>query len=252
MQTRILTFLAVLTLGAVILMPIMAGASLINSTSSFGTGTVTEGFEGITPGSTNTSTLYNGSWFNINVTPPYDFGNGVKVSAPPAVPFTNDNAGPYIHDFTYEAGTTDQLSSNGTIGAAPFGNAYMGVWRDQNNSPFNVIFKFDQVVTRAGAYFTGCPEGESGTYYLKALDASGNVLESYTISTVNVSNWATNFVGIERLSGFQQLEFVNPTFGQTVLDNVKFQPVPIPGALVLLGAGMVRLVVYRRRKKALI
>lgn len=229
---------------AVTFMPAMASADLKISNSGW-LGTV-EGFEGIVPGSTNTSALYNGSWFDINITPPYNFGNGANLLAPPAPPYTVDNAGPYIRNFTYGAGMTDQLGSNGAIGVAPFGNAYLGIWRDGSNS-FSLTFKFDMDVYRAGAYFTGWPETESGTYYLKALDAAGIVLESYTISTVNVSNWANNFVGIERADGFRQLQFDNPKYGQTVLDNVQFQPVPIPATLWLLGAGLVGLVGVRRK-----
>ena len=237
----------------IICLPGIAAATYTSSTANFGAA-ITQGFEGITPGSTNTSSLYNGSWFNINITPPYVFGNGATLSAPPAVNYSIDNAGPYIHDFYYGAGIQDVLgfpagSGNGIIGSAPFGNAYLGIWRDTSYGPFSLIFKFDQNVTRAGAYFTGWPEGESGTYYLRALDASGNVLESYTISTVNVSTWATNFVGVERAAGFRQLEFLNPTYGQTVLDNVMFQPVPIPAAGWLLGSGLIGLVAVRRRVK---
>ena len=233
----------------IICLPGTAVATYTSSTLNFGAGTVTQGFEGITPGSTNTSTLYNTSWFNINITPPYNFGNGVTLKAPPAVTYDVNNAGPYIHDWTYGAGTTDWLGSNGNIGGAPFGNAYLGIWRETSYGPFNLTFKFDQDVTRAGAYFTGWPEAESGTYYLRALDASGNELESYTITTVNVNNWATNFVGIERSAGFRQLEFYNPTYGQTVLDNVMFQPVPLPPAAWLLGSGLIGLVAVRRRIK---
>ena len=234
----------VLAMAAIVCIPGLAMASFTTSIANFGSAVV-EGFEGISPGSTNTSVLYNGSWFNININPPYDFGNGVTLAVPAAPAFSYDNAGPYIHNFSYGAGTTDQLGANGVIGSAPYGNAYLGIWREAG--PFSLIFKFSQDVVRAGAYFTGWLESGSGTYYLRALDASGNVLESYTINTVNVADWASNFVGIERAAGFRQLEFLNPVYGQTVLDNVQFQPVPIPAAAWLLGSGLIGLVAIRRR-----
>lgn len=253
-MTRLMKFLMLLALGAVICLPGMAAATLITNTSSFGPGAVTEGFEGITPGSPNTSDKFNTSWFLIGTTPPYNFGNGVSLSAPPAVYNSGSNPpnmGPYIHDYTYGAGTTDILGGNGNIGSAPYGKAYLGIWREQSVGPFHLVFKFDHDVIRAGAYFTGWPENDvgpptPGTYYLRALDAAGIELESWTISTVNVSSWATHFVGIERLSGFRQLDFSNPTYGQTVIDNLTFQT-PLPSTMLLLGGGLLGLVGLGRR-----
>jgi hypothetical protein len=248
--------LMVVALGVLICLPGMASATFITSTAGFGSGTVTEGFEGITPGSTNTSTLYNGNWFNINVTPPYNFGNGATLSAPPAVAFTTDNAGPYIHDFSLNGGvgTIEQVPFGTPINNAPFGAAYLGIWRDHATGPFSLTFKFDQDVIRAGAYFTGWPEGDTSgtqTYIIRALDAAGNQvgIESYQISAGTVGNWANQFVGIELLSGFRQLEFSSPTYGQTVLDNLKFQMIPIPASVLLLGSALLGLGLLGWRRK---
>jgi hypothetical protein len=236
-----------LILGMIICIPVMAGATIITDTSTFGPGTVTEGFEGITPGGTNTGSLFFTSWFLIGTINPYDFGNGVDLYSPRAINSGSGpaNLGPYIHDFSIAAGTNDTLDSNGKIvSTSVFDNAYLGIWRDSSAGRFSLVFQFDQDVVRAGAYFTGWPESGTDpdrTYYIKALDAGMNVLETYTITTVTVSNWSTNFYGIERSSGFRYLVFDNPPYGQTVLDNLTFQPVPIPASILLLGSGLLGL-----------
>jgi hypothetical protein len=250
--------LVVAVLALVICLPGMAGATLINNTSSFGAGTVIEGFEGIAPSGTNTGAIYAENYFPIGTVGAYDFGNGVSLTSPNP-PAYNWPTGPYIHDFSIANPNTgnnyEYYGANGNIGAATdmpagFGTAYLGV-EDTGLTTKHLTFTFDNTVLRAGLYLTGWP----GTCTLSALDASGNVvLENWVVTVAAVSGWDNGFVGIERLSGFQKLDisYASGTDFNPGVDNLTFQSVPLPPSVLLMGTGLLGLVGlgWRRRKES--
>ena len=65
--------------------------------------------------------------------------------------------------------------------------------------------------------------------------------------------WASNFVGIQLLSGFRSLDLVGSgqqwIANNAALDMLTFQSVPLPPSALLLGSGILGLVVLRWRKK---
>ncbi|MFZ5447016.1 MAG: hypothetical protein ACOZFS_00050 [Thermodesulfobacteriota bacterium] len=51
--------------------------------------------------------------------------------------------------------------------------------------------------------------------------------------------------------GVDKLEFITEQFKSWLVDDITINQVPLPGALVLLGVGIVRLVAYSRRRRSL-
>jgi hypothetical protein len=80
-------------------------------------------------------------------------------------------------------------------------------------------------------------------YYNNVLVGSPLVV---TLSATGMVNTPINFTNIDRL------DFIGSSGKWWLVDDIVVNPVPIPGALVLLGAGLVRLARYGRRKKALV
>jgi hypothetical protein len=239
----------------------MAFASLITNISSFTPGYQVQSFEGIAPGGSNTGPVTNENYFAVGTTGPYTFSSGVTLTAPiPAYSWGNSNyGGPYIHDFAIQATNSysnqDYFGSNGDLDnisqmPAGFGTAYIGVYRTDNT---NFTFTFPTEVVRAGFYLTGWPCDSTYQYTLEALDASGHVLESYAVNSAPVDAWASNFVGIQLLSGFRSLDLVGSgqqwIANNAALDMLTFQSVPLPPSALLLGSGILGLVVLRWRKK---
>jgi hypothetical protein len=258
---RFCKLLMALALGALLCMPGMSFDSLITDTSSFGPGYQVESFEGVTPAGSNTGSVTYENYFAVGTTGPYTFASGVTLSAP--IPASNfESGGPYIHDFAIKAtnspGNQDDFGSNGALSQstqmpAGFGTAYIAVYRTDNT---HFTFTFPADVVRAGFYLTGYPCDSTYQYSLRALDAGGNVLESYAVNSATVTNWATNFVGIQLLSGFRSLDIVGSgqqwTANNAALDMLTFQPLqstPLPASALLLGTGILGLVVLRWRRK---
>ncbi len=246
-------WLCALMLGVMICLPGVAGAAFISDPSSFGAGTVVEGFEEITPTTQNTSVASYGNFVLLGTTSLYNFGNGITLTTPNPPLDTAGwyNMGPYVNNSNYST-SGDLLNGYNQLAVAPFGTAYLGIW--EYGKSFSLTFTFAQDVMRAGAYFTGIPKIDSGsTYTLFALDKDGNELAHKDIDTVPVEGWVNNFVGFEGLTGFRQLEFVSNTgtgYGQMVIDNLMVQPVPLPPSVLLLVSGLMGLGLlgWRRRQ----
>ena len=169
-----LMFLAMLG----ICLPGMAMATTVGP-EAFGDGTITEGFEGLSPSTANTGPREYGNFFAIGTTAAYSFGSGVTLATPRAVSVAT--GGPYIEDFRWSGGYND-WGTNGQASAAPFGKAYIGIW----SAATYMEFTFSQPITRVGGYVEGAP----GTVIMEVYGASG-LLESTSIATGLVSQWAT-------------------------------------------------------------
>ena len=103
----------------------------------------------------------------------------------------------------------------------PSGSAYLGVF-DSPSPPTNDIlldFRFSEDMLRVGAVATG---GKGMTVTLEVYDAPDMLLESLTLNTVAVSQWGTNFLGIERSEGIRRAVFSGPDFG---MDDLIFEVV---------------------------
>jgi len=261
MKLRFCQLVMTLALAALLCMPGMSFASPISNISSFTPGYQVESFEGIIPGGSNTGSVTNENYFAMGTTGPYTFASGVTLTVPiPAFGWGNFNyGGPYIHDFAIQSSNSpyneDYFGSNGDLDnksqmPAGFGTAYIGVYRTDNT---NFTFTFPTEVVRAGFYLTGYPCDSTYHYTLEALDAAGNVLVSYAVKSAPVADWASNFVGIQLLSGFRSLDIVGSgqqwTANNAALDMLTFQPIPLPPSALLLGSGILGLVGLRWRRK---
>ncbi len=173
----------------------------------------------------------------------YSFLSGVTLSAPVPNPGTLSNGG-FVHDFALGAGATNNWGANGNVNSAavvPFGSAYLGAFDNLTggSSPVSLVLDLGSTYLRAGVYVTG---GAGTTVTVAAYDVLGNLLESSTVSTVPVAQWANNFVGFERSEGIARVVISGVDFGA---DGLTFEtpvvPVPDPATAVLLTSGLIGL-----------
>ena len=245
--------LIVMALAANIFLPGMAQASLIGP-GAFGAGATIESFEGILP---NTPINGTGSLeFNNNVT----IGNGAATTFASGVTFTAPlitggsfwNGDPFISDFRFSSAVTNGWSGTGNVTPAvvPDGTAWIGAWQQ---TPFyegtrDLEFSFATPVVRAGGYVTG-PAGYLIT--MKAYDASGNLLDTQTISPGSVQNWGNNFLGIQvgNTDLIKTVVFSNVDIG---VDKLTFESThaPLPPSVLFLGTGLLGLLGLRRKLKS--
>ena len=218
MRTRMLTFLAVLTLGAVICLPGMALAGTL---------------------------IFDETTFLTDIQPGYyleDFNSLTNNGSNPA----SLTFGP-VNGFSYTASATGANAA----GLYPLNSALS---LNDSRSTLLITFTGAPVTAVGGQFF---PTDFAGN------DTNGNMLVTFSDGTqqlITMSNLTRPFLGYSvSLDGpsIASLSFNNnnwPTNDQNfpTIDHLYAgTQVPIPGALVLLGAGMVRLVAYRRRKRAL-
>jgi hypothetical protein len=181
----------------------------------------TESFEGLSPGR---NIILDGAFFTPSIIEPFTLDSGVQLTKP--FPNTNIQAPVIIGDF--ERGkATFGFKSNGSIESktdVPFGSAYLLAF-----GPIEFTFMSDML--RVGAYVTG----DSDTITLSAFDASNNLLESASISSVLVNDWGSNFLGIQNTTGIRKIEFSG---NYVALDGLTFEVVPVPGAILLGSLGL--------------
>ncbi|MFA5111496.1 MAG: hypothetical protein WC443_08835 [Desulfobaccales bacterium] len=225
MQNRILKIVPLLAAVAVILLPGLALADLIGP-EDFSAQAAIEGFEGISPATANTGALEFGNFFAIGTQTSYTFNSGVTLTNPcPALPVAN--GGPYIEDFNYSGGV-NTWGANGTANQAPFGKSYLGFY----NETAYVEFTFDQPMYRVGAYVTGAP----GTVRLEAYH-NADLIASTSVATVPVAAWSSNFIGIAS-DGITKVILRGADVG---IDNLTYEPAPVPPTLILFGSGLLGL-----------
>jgi len=236
------TWRAFIALG-LLLAPFSARATQI-SLSDFGPLAVTESFEGITDVDPNVGSTSFPTVLEPAIVSPYLFSSGATLFNAPNPGIFND--GPFIHDFSLGSGPSNDWGANGSVSSAadvPSGSAYLGVF-DSPSPPTNDVsldFRFSEDMVRVGAVATGA---EARTVTLEVYDASDLLLESLTLNTVDVSQWDTNFLGIERSEGIRRAVFSGPDFG---MDDLTFEVLaPEPSPLSLTALGLLGLALARR------
>lgn len=214
-----------------------AQAFQINS-SAFGSGAVVESFEGLSVGPNLDNPF--GGYLVPGVNSPFTFASGVTLTGP--IPSNLNNV--IVGDFSL-GGADFGLGGNGSIGSAgdvPDGIAYLGINSDSNRN--SIEFTFASDILRVGGFVTGATYSGSpanNIITLSAFDALNNLLETVSVSGVDVSNWGANFLGLENSGGIRKIT-INGDF--TVLDKLTFeagatQAVPEPASvlgLLALGA----------------
>jgi hypothetical protein len=197
---------------------------------------IVESFEGLVPAA-NIPQVDSSGILKPGVNGPFTFSSGVTLTRPvPNMP-PPAASGVLVGDFSigraiFGLGENGQIQSVADI---PNGTAYFAL----NAHPGPIEFTFPSPVLRVGAFITG-GGSPGGAGILSAFDRSGNILESVRRSKVNVSDWKTNFLGVED-PGITRITFSDTDaplgFNTLVLDSLTFESVPEPASisLVLLG-----------------
>lgn len=212
--------------------------------SAFGSAAVVESFEGIAEGpNAPLSELLNGRLGIGNVSP-FAFSSGVVMTAP-ILNVHRDY--PVLSNDFLRGDAFWNLVGNGLVTSpadVPFGTAYLSTVATA--APLAFQFPVDQI--RVGIYATGLPQT---TITLSAFDWNGGFLESATIDAVSVSNWATNFVGVENFAGIRSITLsVSPGAGDNripIYDGLTFEAAPEPPSFQALGILAGSILLCRRR-----
>jgi choice-of-anchor C domain-containing protein len=163
-----------------------------------------------------------------------------------------------IYNWSVTAGTVDYI---GGYWKASDGNRSI----DLNGSPGVGIMASTSFETQSGATYkilfdmSGNFEHDAAARSLKvSVNNSSSTYNDYTFSKPDGwgfgdMKWKTQTFYFTATSNLTTLSFQSlssDVYCGPVLDNVRGALVPLPGALVLLGAGLVRLATYSRRKRA--
>jgi hypothetical protein len=211
----------------------------IATPGDFGPGAIIESFEGLSAGY-NIPSAGDG-FLAPGVIEPFTFASGVTLTGP--IPNPGRFQGVIIGDWSIGSASFGMLG-NGVVSSAadvPFGNAYLALDGNATIGPIELTFSSDMAIV--GGYVTGLP----GSIALRAFDASDNFLGMVSISTVNVSQWSSNFVGIKDVGSIRSITLSGDL---EVLDGLTAQVIPAPGAILLGGIG-VGLVGWLRRRRTL-
>jgi len=172
-----------------------------------------ESFESLTPGSNIApATLGGGIRLVPGTTGPFTFGTGVVFSYP--VPNVNDSNAVFVSDYARGAvgwglGVFGTITSSADV---PFGTAYMNT----QSQIRTIEYTFPENMQRVGAYVLAV----NSPITLEVYNGSGTLLETRTVSAVNVANWGNNFLGIENQSGIRRARFIGETIA---LDGLMFE-----------------------------
>jgi len=191
---------------------------------AFGPTQMVESFEGHTATEANMTLALGVSLLSPGTTSAFNFAGGVSLTSPiPNPGVFNDGA--FIHDFALGGDVTNNWGGTRVLNAAssayiPFGKAYLGAF-DGGAGNASIEFTFAADMDRVGAYITGVT---GSTVTMSVYSASGTLLETGSIGTVDLPLWSTNFLGIENLAGIRRVVFSGPDFG---LDGLTFEPHPL-------------------------
>ena len=152
------------------------------------------------------------------------------------------------HNYGSVFGSTTSygFGSNGTW-YSPFG-PYVGL-----NSPSDTMtFTFTTPVSGVGGFMNYAPNSNYGIPVISAYDSSNNLIESYTLNW-NFNNYGASNSGFfygfsEDSATIKYFTLSNSFIAITNLTTTTSAPVPIPGALVLFGSGLLGLVGIGRKK----
>ena len=221
---------------------------------AFSASKVVESFEGLKPGANITLAL-GASLLAPGAVSAFSFASGVTLTSPIPNPGVFAD-GPFVHDFALATDVTNtwgagRVLNGATASSIPSGTAYLGAF-DPGAGTASVSFTFASDVDRVGAYVTGVV---GGTVTMRVYNASGVLLESGSIATVNLPQWGSNFIGIENLAGIRRVVFSGPDFGMDALTwDPKVVVVPELGTLPSFAFGLVGLlgigVLGRERARA--
>lgn len=223
---------------------VMAGSAyslLLTDDSSFGGGTLVQGFEGYSAGLNIPSS--GGGYLDPGTVGPFTFTSGVVLTGP--IPNAGRTDGVIIGDFSI-GDATFGLGGYGSITSAadvPFGDAYFAL--DDTSATGPIVIDLASDMERVGAYVTALGDD----IFMEAYNSSDVLLDSVSISSVDVSLWSTNFIGIAA-SGISYVTF-NSDF--IVMDDFKFENgdtvIPEPASMTLFGLGLGGFVIRRIRKR---
>ena len=156
-----------------------------------------------------------------------------------------------IPGWTKDTGAGIELQNNATL---PTANAQDGNWYVELDSNNNSSMYQDITFAKAGSYMlsfwyaprTSTP-GDNGISYSLGGSVSGLIDAVYPAGWTNVQKQFTVANDGEILRLRFAAEGINNSYGGFV-DNVTMQPVPLPGAALLLGSAVLGLVGIRRRQ----
>jgi hypothetical protein len=215
---------------------------------AFGPAQVFESFEGHTVGP-NIRLGLGASLLEPGTVSAFTFASGVTLTSPiPNPGFANQGA--FIHDFALGADVNNNWGGTRVVNDAsdiPFGTAYLGAFHPSGGTA-SIEFSFASDQDRVGAYVTGAI---GATLQLDVYDASGTLLESSSIGTVDLPLWSSNFLGIENFGGIRRVVISGTDFG---IDGLTFEqgtvPIPEPGTFSELALGLFGIAAFRRRRGA--
>ena len=207
--------------------------------TDFGSSAIVESFEGLSPGP-NIPQSQNLAFFKPGVNGPFTFNSGVTLTGPIPNALPPSAVGIPVGDFSLGPAVFG-LGDNGLIASAndvPDGSAYLAL----NSHPGPIEFTFTSDVFRVGALVAGGTAFGMGPGFstLSAFDASGKLLETVSVTKVNVSSWSSNFAGLQTDSGIRKISFSDSDAGRNplVLDRLTFEPVPEPTTWLVIAVGL--------------
>lgn len=181
---------------------------------------------------------------SANLPTPFKFPSGVTLTAPS--PNRSDSFGPFIVD------------NGGFFGLypgeyVPDGTAYLGQ-ANPNLLTGPLVFTFLSPQFRVGALIAcATPDDPNAFVTMSVYAGDDRLLESITTRGVDPSEWANNFMGLERSEGIKKVAFSSDGGGVLRLDDLTFQAVPLPAG-VWLGMSSLPAVAaaarFRRRTRA--
>jgi hypothetical protein len=202
---------------SMIIMPTTQAAQITQV--DFNATAIVESFEGLAPGTNITSA--DAGFLVPAVVAPYRFASGVTLSSPSTQ--TDLGTGFFVGDFS-RGDAAFGLGDSGIVASAAdlsSGTAYFG-YNDFASSG-SVEFTFTSSISLVGAYVDASLGADFlGAVSLSAFDSNGQLLETISLDGVSVSNWGTNFLGMQN-SDIRRIQFSGDFF---VLDNLTFQAQP--------------------------